>query len=252
MEHLLAKQAALSIVMATFVTHDGTTNKQIRSFPITSMLKPRYFDNLDGGKLHNRDVLPHMLSFRVLRTKLASKLQPDFNPVKTVIWDAVQDLRITNDEDLQGTVLQQLEAKRLDAVYLQLREAKTKKRKRDGDGQAESKTKKRRNYVSLNKDNVEPRTIQHEIDTIKAKKAKLLSKDTPAQGKTKKSKKLKKEKKAQANVESQPMPPVSVLGMFGSIVRIVLWRLGREEIADRYRRSRDSVKARIRQASQLI
>jgi hypothetical protein len=57
---------------------------------------------------------------------------------------------------------------------------------------------------------------------LKAKKAKLLSKDTPAQGKTKKSKKSKKEKKAQANLESQPMLPVSVLEMFGSIVRIVL------------------------------
>jgi hypothetical protein len=175
MQPLPPTQAALSIGMATFVFHDGLTDKQIRSFPITSMLKSRYSDGLDGGKLHNRDVLPHMLSFSALRRKLASKLGcGNFNPATTVIWDAVQDLRITDDEDLQSAVLQQLEAKRLDAVQLQLRKIKAPKRKRDGDEKAEGKVKKH------HQDN-EPQPITQQVDATKSKKAKKSRKDRKTQ-----------------------------------------------------------------------
>jgi hypothetical protein len=143
-ENLHSSQAALNVTNATFVIHHGLTNNAIRSFPMISMLKPRHSDDLEDGTIQEKDLKPRMLSFKVLVKKMSSKLKDDFNPAKTMIWDPIHDTRITDDNDLQSAVLQQLEAKRLSAVYIQLREPEVPKRKRNGGGRVQAEGNRRR------------------------------------------------------------------------------------------------------------
>jgi hypothetical protein len=129
-EQLPVSQSSIALGRAVLTLRDGATGDTLRSIPLISILKGQFKTALNNGTLYETDIQSRMLSCTVLEDKIAARLGSSYANDTTTLWDYVYNSPITDDDDLQSTVLRQLEANRLTAVYVEIRQSAPPKRRK--------------------------------------------------------------------------------------------------------------------------